>query len=97
MKTTRLLFMTCIQVLLILKSPSEGVVCKQLTLGSLEALLKFLKSLALKIHVSGISKDVMWTIALQQQKLKQFVSIFTFDLKVTPKQSSLQMRQGCEF
>ncbi len=31
------------------------------------------------------------------KKVKQFVTIFSFDLKVTPKQSSLQMRQGCEF
>jgi hypothetical protein len=38
-----------------LESPSKGVVCKQLTLGSLEALLKFSKNLALKIYVCGIS------------------------------------------
>lgn len=39
----------------------------------------------------------MWTIAPLEQKMKQFVTIFIFDLKVTPKQSSLQMIQGCEF
>jgi hypothetical protein len=44
------------------------------------------------------NQDVMWSIALPQQKMKQFVTIFfAFDLKVTPKQSSLQMKQGCEF
>jgi hypothetical protein len=32
-----------------------------------------------------------------QQKMKQIVTIFAFDLKVTPKQNSLQMKQGCEF
>jgi hypothetical protein len=43
------------------------------------------------------NQDVMWSIALLQQKLKQFVTIFAFHLKVTPRQNNLRMKQGCEF
>ncbi|KAG9139926.1 hypothetical protein Leryth_022884 [Lithospermum erythrorhizon] len=67
----------------------EGVCVQASTLGSLEALLEFLKSPAVKIPVSGISigpvhkKDVMKASVMLEKK-KEYATILAFDVKVTP-------------
>lgn len=67
----------------------EGVCVQASTLGSLEALLEFLKSDAVKIPVSGISigpvhkKDVM-KASVMLEKRKEYATILAFDVKVTP-------------
>lgn len=66
----------------------EGVCVQASTLGSLEALLEFLKSPAVKIPVSGISigpvhkKDVMRASVMLERKRKEFATILAFDVKV---------------
>ncbi|XP_057534084.1 eukaryotic translation initiation factor 5B-like [Amaranthus tricolor] len=68
----------------------EGVCVQASTLGSLEALLEFLKSPAVSIPVSGISigpvhkKDVMKASVMLEKK-KEFATILAFDVKVTPE------------
>lgn len=68
----------------------EGVCVQASTLGSLEALLEFLKSPAVSIPVSGISigpvhkKDVMRASVMLEKK-KEFATILAFDVKVTPE------------
>lgn len=68
----------------------EGVYVQASTLGSLEALLEFLKSDAVKIPVSGISigpvhkKDVMRASVMLEKK-KEYATILAFDVKVTPE------------
>ncbi|KAM1789998.1 hypothetical protein ACFX12_034102 [Malus domestica] len=68
----------------------EGVCVQASTLGSLEALLEFLKTPAVNIPVSGISigpvhkKDVMKASVMLEKK-KEFATILAFDVKVTPE------------
>lgn len=68
----------------------EGVCVQASTLGSLEALLEFLKSPAVNIPVSGISigpvhkKDVMRASVMLEKK-KEYATILAFDVKVTPE------------
>lgn len=68
----------------------EGVCVQASTLGSLEALLEFLKSPAVNIPVSGISigpvhkKDVMKASVMLEKK-KEYATILAFDVKVTPE------------
>ncbi|GMH12628.1 hypothetical protein Nepgr_014469 [Nepenthes gracilis] len=67
----------------------EGVYVQASTLGSLEALLEFLKSPAVNIPVSGISigpvsqKDVKKASVMLEKK-KEYATILAFDVKVTP-------------
>lgn len=73
---------------------SDGVCVQASTLGSLEALLEFLKTTA-KIPVASISigpvhkNDVMKaTKALQgdpKNKKKEFATLLAFDVRVTPE------------
>ncbi|KAJ0700959.1 putative protein-synthesizing GTPase [Helianthus annuus] len=68
----------------------EGVYVQASTLGSLEALLDFLKTPAVSIPVSGIGigpvhkKDVMKASVMLEKK-KEFAAILAFDVKVTPE------------
>ncbi|KAF5787295.1 putative protein-synthesizing GTPase [Helianthus annuus] len=68
----------------------EGVYVQASTLGSLEALLDFLKTPAVNIPVSGIGigpvhkKDVMKASVMLEKK-KEFAAILAFDVKVTPE------------
>ncbi|KAL9267425.1 Eukaryotic translation initiation factor 5B-like protein [Drosera capensis] len=68
----------------------EGVCVQASTLGSLEALLEFLKSPVVNIPVSGISigpvhkKDVMKASVMLEKK-KEYATILAFDVKVTPE------------
>ncbi|KAL7262873.1 hypothetical protein ACSBR1_001103 [Camellia fascicularis] len=72
----------------------EGVCVQASTLGSLEALLEFLKSPAVSIPVSGISigpvhkKDVMKASVMLEKK-KEYATILAFDVKVTPEAREL--------
>jgi translation initiation factor 5B len=68
----------------------EGVYIQASTLGSLEALLKFLKSPAVNIPVSGMCigpvhrNDVM-KASVMLGKTKEYATILAFDVKVTPE------------
>ncbi|XP_071716410.1 uncharacterized protein [Rutidosis leptorrhynchoides] len=72
----------------------EGVYVQASTLGSLEALLEFLKTPAVNIPVSGIGigpvhkKDVMKASVMLEKK-KEFATILAFDVKVTPEAREL--------
>ena len=77
----------------------EGVCVQASTLGSLEALLEFLKSPAVNIPVSGISigpvhkKDVMKASVMLERK-KEYATILAFDVKVTPEARDLAEELG---
>lgn len=77
----------------------EGVCVQASTLGSLEALLEFLKSPVVNIPVSGISigpvhkKDVMRASVMLERK-KEFATILAFDVKVTPEARELADETG---
>ncbi|PIA44237.1 hypothetical protein AQUCO_01700086v1 [Aquilegia coerulea] len=77
----------------------EGVCVQASTLGSLEALLEFLKSPAVNIPVSGISigpvhkKDVV-KASVMLEKRKEYATILAFDVKVTPEASALADEMG---
>ncbi|WCJ44668.1 Eukaryotic translation initiation factor 5B [Euphorbia peplus] len=70
----------------------EGVYVQASTLGSLEALLEFLKSPAVKIPVNGIGlgpihkKNVMKASVMLAKK-KDYAVILAFDVKVTQEGS----------
>ncbi|KAL4559106.1 hypothetical protein LXL04_031239 [Taraxacum kok-saghyz] len=72
----------------------EGVYVQASTLGSLEALLEFLKTPAVNIPVSGIGigpvhkKDVM-KASVMLEKRKEYATILAFDVKVTPEARDL--------
>ncbi|KAI3760850.1 hypothetical protein L1987_51250 [Smallanthus sonchifolius] len=72
----------------------EGVYVQASTLGSLEALLEFLKTPAVSIPVSGIGigpvhkKDVMKASVMLEKK-KEYATILAFDVKVTPEAREL--------
>jgi len=67
----------------------EGVCVQASTLGSLEALLEFLRSDAVKIPVSGINigpvhkRDVMRASTMLEKGRKKFAVILAFDVPVT--------------
>ncbi|KAG5233823.1 eukaryotic translation initiation factor [Salix suchowensis] len=77
----------------------EGVYVQASTLGSLEALLEFLKSPAVSIPVSGIGigpvhkKDVMKASVMLEKK-KEYATILAFDVKVTPEARELSEELG---
>ncbi|KAA8522159.1 hypothetical protein F0562_012832 [Nyssa sinensis] len=77
----------------------EGVCVQSSTLGSLEALLEFLKTPAVNIPVSGISigpvhkKDVMKASVMLEKK-KEYATILAFDVKVTPEARELADEAG---
>ncbi|KAF8106896.1 hypothetical protein N665_0130s0063 [Sinapis alba] len=77
----------------------EGVYVQASTLGSLEALLEFLKSPAVKIPVSGIGigpvhkKDIMKAGVMLERK-KEYATILAFDVKVTTEARELADEMG---
>ncbi|KAI3922263.1 hypothetical protein MKX01_005952 [Papaver californicum] len=77
----------------------EGVCVQASTLGSLEALLEFLKSPAVNIPVSGISigpvhkRDVMRASVMLERK-KEYATILAFDVKVTSEARELAEESG---
>ncbi|XP_073053152.1 uncharacterized protein [Primulina eburnea] len=77
----------------------EGVYVQASTLGSLEALLEFLKTPVVNIPVSGISigpvhkKDVMKASVMLEKK-KEYGTILAFDVKVTPEARELADELG---
>lgn len=77
----------------------EGVYVQASTLGSLEALLEYLKSPAVKIPVSGIGigpvhkKDVMKAGVMLERK-KEYATILAFDVKVTTEARELADEMG---
>ncbi|CAK9174027.1 unnamed protein product [Ilex paraguariensis] len=77
----------------------EGVYVQASTLGSLEALLEFLKTPVVNIPVSGIGigpvhkKDVMKASVMLEKK-KEFATILAFDVKVTPEARELADELG---
>ncbi|CAA0822046.1 eukaryotic translation initiation factor 2 (eIF-2) family protein [Striga hermonthica] len=77
----------------------EGVYVQASTLGSLEALLEFLKTPVVNIPVSGISigpvhkKDVMKASVMLEKK-KEYGTILAFDVKVTQEARELADELG---
>ncbi|TMW97765.1 hypothetical protein EJD97_005024 [Solanum chilense] len=77
----------------------EGVYVQASTLGSLEALLEFLKTDEVRIPVSGIGigpvhkKDVMKAIVMLEKK-KEYATILAFDVKVTQEARELADEAG---
>ncbi|ESQ27439.1 hypothetical protein EUTSA_v10018018mg [Eutrema salsugineum] len=77
----------------------EGVYVQASTLGSLEALLEFLKSPAVKIPVSGIGigpvhkKDIMKAGVMLERK-KEYATILAFDVRVTTDARELADEMG---
>ncbi|XP_019442079.1 PREDICTED: eukaryotic translation initiation factor 5B-like isoform X2 [Lupinus angustifolius] len=77
----------------------EGVCVQASTLGSLEALLEFLKTPEVNIPVSGISigpvhkKDVMKASVMLEKK-REYATILAFDVKVTPEARELADELG---
>uniref|UniRef100_A0A3Q7GT69 Eukaryotic translation initiation factor 5B n=1 Tax=Solanum lycopersicum TaxID=4081 RepID=A0A3Q7GT69_SOLLC len=77
----------------------EGVHVQASTLGSLEALLEFLKTDEVRIPVSGIGigpvhkKDVMKAIVMLEKK-KEYAIILAFDVKVTQEARELADEAG---
>ncbi|EOA33550.1 hypothetical protein CARUB_v10019670mg [Capsella rubella] len=77
----------------------EGVYVQASTLGSLEALLEFLKTPAVKIPVSGIGigpvhkKDIMKAGVMLERK-KEYATILAFDVKVTTEARELADEMG---
>nr|GMC54776.1 eukaryotic translation initiation factor 5B-like [Ipomoea batatas] len=77
----------------------EGVYVQASTLGSLEALLEFLKTPEVSIPVSGIGigpvhkKDVMKASVMLEKK-KEYATILAFDVKVTPEARELSEELG---
>ncbi|AAF04443.1 putative translation initiation factor IF-2; 74568-78972 [Arabidopsis thaliana] len=77
----------------------EGVYVQTSTLGSLEALLEFLKTPAVNIPVSGIGigpvhkKDIM-KAGVMLEKKKEYATILAFDVKVTTEARELADEMG---
>ncbi|CAK8573394.1 unnamed protein product [Lathyrus sativus] len=77
----------------------EGVCVQASTLGSLEALLEFLKTPEVNIPVSAISigpvhkKDVMKASVMLEKK-REYSTILAFDVKVTPEARELADELG---
>ena len=83
-----------------LASAGEGVCVQASTLGSLEALLEFLKSPAVKIPVSGINigpvhkRDVMRASVMLEKGRKKFACLLAFDVPVTREARELSESLG---
>lgn len=81
------IFMIFLRILALLAG--EGVCVQASTLGSLEALLEFLRSDAVKIPVSGINigpvhkRDVMRASTMLEKGRKKYAVILAFDVIVT--------------
>ncbi|CAL9215753.1 unnamed protein product [Arabidopsis halleri] len=77
----------------------EGVYVQASTLGSLEALLEFLKSSDVKIPVCGIGigpvhkKDIM-KAGVMLEKKEEFATILAFDVKITAEARELADKMG---
>ncbi|KAL5843768.1 hypothetical protein ACOSQ4_009726 [Xanthoceras sorbifolium] len=77
----------------------EGVYVQASTLGSLEALLEFLKSPKVSIPVSGVGigplhkRDVMKASVMLEKK-KKYGTILAFDVKVTPEAHEVSEELG---
>ncbi|KAG7597798.1 Translation protein beta-barrel domain superfamily [Arabidopsis suecica] len=77
----------------------EGVYVQASTLGSLEALLEFLKSSDVKVPVSGIGigpvhkKDIM-KAGIMLEKKEEFATILAFDVKITAEARELADKKG---
>lgn len=77
----------------------EGVYVQASTLGSLEALLEFLKSPDVKIPVSGIGlgpvhkKDIM-KAGVMLEKKKEYATVLAFDVKITTEARELADNMG---
>ncbi|CAI9115708.1 OLC1v1016691C1 [Oldenlandia corymbosa var. corymbosa] len=77
----------------------EGVYVQASTLGSLEALLEFLKTPAVNIPVSGIGigpvhkKDIMKASVMLEKK-KEYATVLAFDVRVTPEARELADELG---
>uniref|UniRef100_M1D199 Eukaryotic translation initiation factor 5B n=1 Tax=Solanum tuberosum TaxID=4113 RepID=M1D199_SOLTU len=77
----------------------EGVYVQASTLGSLEALLEFLKTDEVRIPVSGIGigpvhkKDVMKASVMLEKKI-EYATILAFDVKVTQEARELADEAG---
>ncbi|GMJ08202.1 hypothetical protein HRI_004489400 [Hibiscus trionum] len=77
----------------------EGVYVQASTLGSLEALLEFLKTPEVNIPVSGIGigpvhkKDIMKASVMLERK-KEYATVLAFDVKVTPEARELADEVG---
>ncbi|XP_019094116.1 PREDICTED: eukaryotic translation initiation factor 5B [Camelina sativa] len=82
-----------------IEKSGEGVYVQASTLGSLEALLEFLKSPAVRIPVSGIGigpvhkKDIM-KAGVMLEKKKEDAIILAFDVKVTTEARELADDMG---
>ena len=80
----------------------EGVCVQASTLGSLEALLEFLKSDDVQIPVSTINigpvhkKDVMRANIMIERKAKKFGVILAFDVPVTKEARELAEEMGVQ-
>eukprot|EP00951_Prasinocladus_malaysianus_P004536 scaffold31870_cov37-Prasinocladus_malaysianus.AAC.1 len=78
----------------------EGVYVQASTLGSLEALLSFLKTDAVQIPVSAINigpvhkKDVMRAGVMIEKKMKKFATILAFDVPVSREAAELAEEMG---
>ncbi|KAK9915050.1 hypothetical protein WJX75_004126 [Coccomyxa subellipsoidea] len=78
----------------------EGVCVQASTLGSLEALLEFLRSPAVKIPVSGIAigpihkKDVMRASVMLEKGRQKYAVILAFDVPVTKEARELSESLG---
>ena len=78
----------------------EGVCVQASTLGSLEALLEFLRSDAVKIPVSGINigpihkKDVMRANVMMEKGNKKYGCILAFDVPVTKEAREMAEELG---
>ncbi|WOG98187.1 hypothetical protein DCAR_0417528 [Daucus carota subsp. sativus] len=78
----------------------KGICVQAPTLGSLEALLDFLKTPEVNIPVGGIGigpvhkKDVMKARVMLEKKKKEYATILAFDVKVSPDAWELADKYG---
>jgi len=78
----------------------EGVYVQASTLGSLEALLAFLRDPRVNIPVAGINigpvhkRDVMGASVMLERKRKEYATILAFDVKVEPAAAELAAEMG---
>ncbi|CAN7034850.1 eukaryotic translation initiation factor 5B isoform X2 [Brassica rapa] len=86
-------------VMSLVDKSGEGVYVQASTLGSLEALLEFLKSPDVKIPVSGIGlgpvhkKDIM-KAGVMLEKKKEYATVLAFDVKITTEARELADNMG---
>ena len=77
-----------------------GVYVQASTLGSLEALLAFLRDPRVNIPVAGINigpvhkRDVMGASVMLERKRKEYATILAFDVKVEPAAAELAAEMG---